>query len=75
MIKYDNVHLFAFSNEFEMICNPDNYKDYTHYGEGINSQMLIWMKEGVHRLTRENYKEYCNEVRNFYTRYDYESLF
>lgn len=75
LLEYDNIHLFSFETEYEMICNLDNYKDPHHYSEDINSQILIWMKEGKHELAKENYKEYCSCIRDFYTNYDYDSLF
>lgn len=75
MIGCENIHLFSFLNEFEMICNADNYKDITHYSPEINEKILEWMKEGKHRLTKENYEEYCEKVKKFYTGYDYDALF
>ena len=68
-------HLFSFFTEYNMICNLDNYKDILHYGEEINSQVLRWMKEGSHELTRENYEEYCSQMKAFYCNYDYDRLF
>ena len=75
LLNYDNIHLFSFNDRFDMICNPDNYKDSMHYGEWVNSQMLIWMKNGEHQLTKKNYMEYYNRVYKFYTEYDYDSLY
>lgn len=75
LLEYDNIYLFAFSDLFEMTCNPDNYKDEIHYSEEINSQILKWMSRKEHLLTKENYQEYCDRIRAFYTAYDYEALF
>lgn len=75
LLPYENIRLFSFFDEFEMICNPDNYKDPVHYGEWINSQILLWMQTGEHELTEENYQEYCERVYEFYMHYDYEGLF
>lgn len=75
LLQYDNIHLFSFSDEFDMISNLDNYKDIKHYGENVNSQMLVWMKEGKHQLTKENYQSYYNLIYKFYTTYDYDALF
>lgn len=75
LLREDNIHLFSFYTEYGMICNLDNYKDIKHYSEDINSQILLWMKEGTHELTEENYKEYCSQVRAFYESFDYERLF
>ena len=75
LLEYDNIHLFSFFDEFEMICNLDNYKDTLHYSESINSQILVWMHNGEHLLTKENYESYCNNEYEFYTNYDYDTLF
>lgn len=75
LTEYDNIYLFAFSDLFDMICDLDNYKDEIHYGEEINSQILRWMKQKEHLLTKENYREYYERISEFYTAYDYEVLF
>lgn len=75
MLRSDNIHLFSFFTEYGMICDLNNYKDILHYREEINSQMLRWMREGVHELTQENYMEYCSQMKEFYRNYDYDSLF
>lgn len=75
LLDYENIYLFSFFDEFDMICDLDNYTDYIHYGEWINSQILVWMKEGKHRLSRENYQEYYDRVYEFYMNYDYDALF
>lgn len=75
LLEYENVKLFSFFQNYEMICNLDNYKDHTHYSEDINSKILQWMSQGAYQLTKENYLDYCEDVRNFYCTYDYDSLF
>jgi len=75
MLEYDNLHLFSFFDEFEMICDVNNYKDPGHYGEWINSYILQCMRYGQHEITKENYEDYCDNTYNFYTTFNYESLF
>lgn len=58
-----------------MICNLDNYKDITHYSAEINSQILAWMHDGIHEITKDNVVQYYDNVVHFYTTYDYDSLF
>ncbi len=74
LLAYDNVYLFAFLDEYNMICDLNNYKDVRHYGENINSQILLRMCHKEHLLI-ENYEEYCDNVYKFYTTYDYDALF
>ena len=75
LIDYDNVRLFAFHDDFEMICNLDNYKDPAHYGDWINTYMIECMANNTHLLTKDNYKEYIRKVNDFYLNYDYDALF
>ncbi len=75
LLQCENIHLFSFFTEFDIITNPDNYKDVLHYGENVNSQILAWMREGRAELTIENYETYCQQEREFYMNYDYNALF
>ena len=75
LVEQENIYLFAFSDLFEMICDLDYYKDEIHYSEEINTQILKWMSRKEHLLTKENYREYCSRIYEFYTTYDYDALF
>ncbi len=77
LMKYENVRLFAFWNDYEMICDLNNYKDYVHYSEEVNSGILRRMAEEdeSYLITENNYREYLKEIREFYTHYDYDSIF
>jgi hypothetical protein len=75
LVPYENIYLYSFLDATDITCNLDNYKDIAHYGENINSYILQSMSSGKHRLTQENYRTYCDFVWDFYTKYDYSSLF
>lgn len=75
LIPYENIHLFSFMTAYDTIFDPNNYKDVAHHRGELNTQILQWMKEGEYELTQENYKEYCEEVWEFYTTFDFDSLF
>lgn len=75
MLEYDNIHVFSFLDEYELVQDFDRYKDYVHYDSDVNSHILECMAAGEHQLTRENYDERLNEEYEFYTDYDYDSLF
>ena len=74
LLQYSNIKLYSFSDNFELTCDLDNYKDYMHYGEWVNSRILEWMKEEEHLLTQDNYTDYLERIREFYHSYDYASL-
>lgn len=74
LLKCNNIKLFSFNNNYSLICDLDNYKDYVHYGEWVNSDMLQWMRNDQYRLTTENVQEYFDSIFSFYTSYDYENI-
>ena len=57
-----------------MITDLNNYKDNTHYGEWINTQILKWMKNNDYLLTENNYEEYISKELDLYINFDYSSL-
>lgn len=74
LLQLPNIQLYSFNNNFDLICDLDNYKDYEHYGEWVNSWILEQMAAGQYRLTRDNYQAYLEQIRAFYTSYDYAAL-
>lgn len=75
VLDCENVRVFSFTNNYELVCNLDNYKDNGHYGEWINSDMLKWMSEGKYELTKDNYEAYLTDIEEFYLTYDYNRIF
>lgn len=75
LLQYDNVHVFAFLDCYDIICDLDNYMDTSHYGPWVNSMILESMSTGEHEITEENLHDYCAEVKEFYLNYDYDAVF
>lgn len=75
LLEYPNIKLYSFNLNNMLVTNLANYKDLTHYGEWINSQILLWIKNGDGLLTKDNYKEYLKKEKAFYSHYDYASIF
>lgn len=75
MLECENIRLYSFFDLHEIICNLDIYKDIIHYNENINSRILKWMLNGTGLLTKENYKEHFDGMRQFYLNYDYDAIF
>lgn len=71
ILRHPNIKLYSFCDDFELVCGLDNYKDYVHYGEWVNSQILRWMWDEEHLLTQDNYLGYIEAIRDFYSNYDY----
>lgn len=75
LIPFDNVHLFSFSQDFDITTDLNNYKDEAHYSKEINSYILEKMSKEENRLTKDNYKDYLKEIYEFYSTYDYDSIY
>ncbi|MBP3604437.1 MAG: hypothetical protein J6J79_09865 [Lachnospiraceae bacterium] len=75
MLKYENIRLFSFADNFDLVCNLDNYCDQGHYSPHINSKILEWIRNGEYELTAENYKAHIADRKDFYKQYDYDAIY
>lgn len=75
ILQCENAHLFSFCNNFDMVCDLDNYIDTKHYAYWVNDDILYWMYQGNYQLTYDNYNEYLEEIKLFYTNYPYEDIY
>lgn len=74
LIECDNVKLYGFDTAFDIVCNLDVYRDQIHFDAPVCSQLLEYMAADEYRLTPDNYLDYIEEARAFYSSYDYASL-
>ena len=75
LLSYDNVQLFYFQNNPDIVTNLYRYKDYSHYNVDINDYMVDCFKNGTHQITKENYKAELEKMRNLAEKFDYDILF
>ena len=57
LLPYDNVRLYYFQNEEDVILDLDLYMDPIHFGEDINHWMVEEMAQDHYRITSENYQQ------------------
>ena len=74
LLSYDNVKLFCFFENTELVCNLDNYRDKEHYISNINSYLLEQMSQGNYEITRENKDAHMDFMRKFYLNFDYDAF-
>lgn len=74
LLDYDNVEMYYFQNDYDIITNLDNYRDYSHYKQAINYYMYTRMRDGKERITKDNYYDELLGVFDFARTYDYNSL-
>ena len=75
LLECPNVRLYNFFDQYDVVCNPDNYCDDGHYSSEINSMILKWISEDTGLVTKENYMDKLRKEREFYLNYDYESIY
>lgn len=74
LLEAENIHVFSFADQIDIISDLDNYTDALHYGEWVNSDILKWIREGRGELTEENYSEWFQRIKEFYRTYDFAEL-
>lgn len=75
LLQYDNVHLFSFFENTELVCNLDNYRDKEHYISDVNSYILEQMSQGNYEITTENKEAHMAFMREFYLNFDYDAFY
>lgn len=75
LLQCPNVKLYNFFDQYDVICNTDYYCDDGHYNATVNSMILNWIAEGTGLVTKENYLEKLQSEEEFYSAYDYDSIY
>ncbi len=74
LLVYDNVKIYYFQNEEEIITNLDNYRDSTHHRPEYNRYIFECVRDGKNMLTEENYKDEFTEMYYFAKDFPYNVL-
>ncbi len=75
LLEYDNVEIYFFQNQEDIICNLNNYADYTHYHGKICEYMITCFESGKRRVTEDNLQEELDVLKNLAKNYDYEAIY
>lgn len=75
LLECDNIRLFSFFDDYDVVTDLENYSDWAHYSADINSKLLRAMKAGEHELTKENCAGYWRGVESYYQNFDYVAYF
>lgn len=51
----ENIKIYCFFENTDLITNLDNYKDPYHYCDRVNSEILNWMMKDEYLITKDNY--------------------
>ena len=64
LLAYENVEVYYFQDEVQIISNLDNYMDLVHYSPEVNQYMLDCIAAGEKRVTPENWQEVIRKMRD-----------
>lgn len=70
----DNIRVFSFNMETDIVTNLSNYRDAGHYSSEISSWILQQMKAGNDEITLDNMDDYAKAQIDFYENFDYSTL-
>ncbi len=74
LLAYENVELYFFQNQKDIICNLNNYADYTHYRPAICEYMVQCFANGERRVAMDNLEEEIQMLYDLAKDYDYEAI-
>lgn len=75
LLEHKNIHVYSFYMEHNLIENPDNYRDLAHHGQDMSDRLLKLLYEKEGEITKENYTQYYEELNDYYSSFDFDSLF
>lgn len=63
LLEYENVEIYYYQDNEEIITNLDNYMDMIHFSKEINQSICSSLIAQESRLTKENYEERLENMR------------
>ena len=74
LLEYDNVRMYGFLWEQEIVENLDHYCDYIHHSGELSREVLQRIATEDCRITKENLHEDLANWREFVVDYDYDKF-
>lgn len=74
LLQMENVKVFVFFGEKEIISDLNNYRDYCHYSPKINRYIFDCIRDGKNEMTEEKIDSYFEELGDFIRQYPYEKI-
>lgn len=71
-LQYENVSVYYFQHEEEIITELENYRDTCHHRPEYNRYIFDCINRGERRLTPENLDSVMQDMYEFARNYDYE---
>ena len=75
LLSYDNVRLFDFMDNEEIITDINNYADEIHYKPEYNAWMVQCFNDGTEEIFEGDIEKDMQHLRSIIENYDYKTLF
>ncbi len=75
LLPYDNVRIYYFQDDEDVILNLEHYMDTVHFSQAINQYMVEEMVAGRRLLTEENYRDVLEHMETLYERIHRELIY
>ncbi len=75
LLECENVRLYYFQDDKDIVTDLANYRDYSHYKQDINYYMYEAMRDNTHVMTLDDYYDRLLAMYDFINAYDYEQCF
>ncbi len=66
LCEMENVKVYYFQDDREIVCNLDNYMDMLHFSPDINQFMLECIEKDERRVTADNAEDVLRNMRDTY---------
>lgn len=70
-LEFDNVTVYYFQNEYDIITNINNYRDACHHHPKYNRYIFECIKNGEKKITKDNLDSVFSEMYHYANDYDY----
>ena len=74
LLPYDNVRLYGYLMDGDIVTDLDNYCDYIHHSGAVCREILAMLRADQGRLTAENLEETLAGWREFVVNYPYDQF-
>lgn len=74
LLDYNNIKIFFYQFEKDIITNLDNYKDYSHYGYWINDTITEYISNNRNLMDKTNYKQMILDMKEYIETYNYDEI-
>ncbi len=74
LLAYENVRVYYFQAEREIISDLDNYRDAAHYKPEYNRYIFECIRDGRNLVTKENLAGRIEDMRRYADQFDYDAL-